>query len=207
MDKEIANSLFGYFKTLYNVNIMLIKLYGSDPYVNCSSDEYDILDLIRELPRIIPYEFSSKTQCLELQNRNGLLEFAPNIPYLYTDYKSILDNCHDFLDTVRLVRNKYEHIMHNVEYRSSCGNSASFSYHFCIEGKSKIISSEDLTNLVKMLNCLFNKMQKDVIDWAINNNATNYPYYNKLLRFQFNDFNTLYESHLLNVFGKTMYDF
>lgn len=60
MTKEIANALFGYFETLYNLNQKLVKLCGIDVINDFESGEKDILDMIQDVPRIIPYSLNKK---------------------------------------------------------------------------------------------------------------------------------------------------
>ena len=54
MTVEIANALFGYLETLYNLNQKLVKLCGIDVIDDFESGEKEILDIIQDVPRIIP---------------------------------------------------------------------------------------------------------------------------------------------------------
>ena len=60
MTKEIANALFGYLETLYNLNQKLVKLCGIDVINDFESGEKDILDMIQDVPRIIPCSLNRK---------------------------------------------------------------------------------------------------------------------------------------------------
>ena len=60
MTVEIANALFGYLETLYNLNQKLVKLCGIDVIDDFESGEKEILDIIQDVPRIIPYSFNKK---------------------------------------------------------------------------------------------------------------------------------------------------
>ena len=131
MTIEIANALFGYLETLYNLNQKLVKLCGIDVIDDFESGEKDILDMIQDVPRIIPYSFNKKIQKLEFKERDGLLEYQDNILYLKDDYEQILLENYDFLDKIRKIRNKYEHKMHGVKHKSSGSGSLSlFDYTF-----------------------------------------------------------------------------
>lgn len=79
MNIEIANALFGYLETLYNLNQKLIKLCGIDVINDFEIGEKDMLDMIQDVPRIIPYSFNKKTQKLEFKERDGLLEYQDSI--------------------------------------------------------------------------------------------------------------------------------
>ncbi len=109
MTKEIANALFGYLETLYNLNQKLVKLCGIDVIDDFESGEKDILDMIQDVPRIIPYSLNRKTKKLEFKESDGLLEYQTSILYLKDDYEQILSENYDFLDNIRKIRNKYEH--------------------------------------------------------------------------------------------------
>lgn len=98
--KEIANALFGYLETLYNLNQKLVKLCGIDVIDDFESGEKDILDMIQDVPRIIPYSLNRKTKKLELKESNGLLEYQDSILYLKDDYEQILSENYDFLDNI-----------------------------------------------------------------------------------------------------------
>ena len=49
MTIEIANALFGYLETLYNLNQKLVKLCGIDVIDDFESGEKDILDMIQDV--------------------------------------------------------------------------------------------------------------------------------------------------------------
>ena len=106
MTIEIANALFGYLETLYNLNQKLVKLCGIDVIDDFEGGEKDILDIIQDVPRIIPYSFNKKTKKLEFKDRDGLLEYQDSILYLKDDYDRILSENYDFLDKIRKIRNK-----------------------------------------------------------------------------------------------------
>ena len=61
MNIIIANALFGYLKTLYEMNQTLIKLCGTDIIDDLESGKMDVLNIIQNVPRIIPYEYDIVT--------------------------------------------------------------------------------------------------------------------------------------------------
>lgn len=131
MNVKIANALFGYFETLYYINQKLIKLCGVD-VTNCfETSEYEILDIIQNIPRIIPYCWNYEKKQLEYKKSNGLLEFSDNISYLKSEYDEILSNNYNFLNDIRLIRNKYQHKMHDINHKSSGSGSMNlFDFSF-----------------------------------------------------------------------------
>ena len=83
MNIKIANSISGYIETLNEINIKLIKICGTNiGYQTISEYKKDILDIIQNIPRLIPYTYSLKNDILELQENDGLLEYSNEIKYL-----------------------------------------------------------------------------------------------------------------------------
>ena len=205
---EIANALFGYLETLYNLNQKLVKLCGIDVIDDFESGEKEILDIIQDVPRIIPYSFNKKTQTLILKDRDGLLEYKDNISYLKEDYEKILSDNYEFLDKIRKIRNKYEHKMHGVKHKSSGSGSFSlFDYTFMVGDESMKITAGSFIKLVKSLNNLFSKIVLDISKYAYENKKEDYLYYRRITRFDFKDFNKIYDNDILRIVGKIMKKF
>lgn len=208
MTIEIANALFGYLETLYNLNQKLVKLCGIDVIDDFEGGEKDILDIIQDVPRIIPYSFNKKTKKIEFKDRDGLLEYQDSILYLKDDYDRILSENYDFLDKIRKIRNKYEHKMHGVKHKSSGSGSLSlFDYTFMVENESIEITAGAFIKLVKSVNCLFSKIVCDISKFAYENHKEDYLYYRRITRFDFTDFNKIYDNDILRIVGKIMKKF
>lgn len=208
MTVEIANALFGYLETLYNLNQKLVKLCGIDVIDDFESGEKEILDIIQDVPRIIPYSFNKKTQTLILKDRDGLLEYKDNISYLKEDYEKILSDNYEFLDKIRKIRNKYEHKMHGVKHKSSGSGSFSlFDYTFMVGDESMKITAGSFIKLVKSLNNLFSKIVLDISKYAYENKKEDYLYYRRITRFDFKNFNKIYDNDILKIVGKIMKKF
>ena len=205
---EIANALFGYLETLYNLNQKLVKLCGIDVIDDFESGEKEILDIIQDVPRIIPYSFNKKTQTLILKDRDGLLEYKDNISYLKEDYEKILSDNYEFLDKIRKIRNKYEHKMHGVKHKSSGSGSFSlFDYTFMVGDESMEITAGSFIKLIKSVNNLFSKIVLDISKYAYENKKEDYLYYRRITRFDFKDFNKIYDNDILRIVGKIMKKF
>lgn len=87
-----------------------------------------------------------------------------------------------------------------------------FAYAFLVvlnKDKKELLSitSTEFIALIKKLNELFSKLQKDVILYAQENNKTEYQYYKTISRFDFNDFNKIYDSEILHIIGNVMREF
>ena len=205
---EIANALFGYLETLYNLNQKLVKLCGIDVIDDFESGEKEILDIIQDVPRIIPYSFNKKTQTLILKDRDGLLEYKDNISYLKEDYEKILSDNYEFLDKIRKIRNKYEHKMHGVKHKSSGSGSFSlFDYTFMVGDESMEITAGSFIKLIKSVNNLFSKIVLDISKYAYENKKEDYLYYRRITGFDFKDFNKIYDNDILRIVGKIMKKF
>lgn len=213
MTLETANSLFGYFEILYRINRNLLLLCGTTLQNIDFSNDVKVLDIVQDIPRIIPFEYVKKQEKLMLVDRNGLLEFDSEIGYLKTDYCKILNNNYEFLDKIRKIRNKCEHRMHSVVTHTITSSPGDwFAYAFLVvlnKDKKELLSvtSTEFIALIKKLNELFSKLQKDVILYAQENNKTEYQYYKTISRFDFNDFNKIYDSEILHVIGNVMREF
>ena len=195
MTIETTNALFGYLETLYNLNQKLVKLCGINVIDDFDGGEKDILDIIQDIPRIVPYSFNKKKQKLELKCKDGLLEYSNNILYLINDYENILEKNYDFLDNIRKIRNKYEHKMHGVIHTESGSGSLSlFDYTFLVE-------------LIKSINILFSKLVDDISIFVYENKKNDYPYYRKITSFDFKNFNIIYDNDILRIVGKIMRKF
>lgn len=208
MTVEIANALSGYIEVLYLLNQKLIKLCGTDVIDKYEFSHKEILDIIQDIPRIIPYEYNKKKHILELSTKNGLLEYKEDIYYLEKMYLDILNNNYNFLDSIRKIRNKYEHKMHDVKRKSSgSGTTSYFDFGFEVSGKTITVEAQDFIKVIKKLNILFSLIVKEIIKYSNENGKTDYPYYRRLNRFDFEEFNKIYDSNLLRIFGKLMLDF
>ena len=208
MTVEIANALFGYLETLYNLNQKLVKLCGIDVIDDFESGEKEILDIIQDVPRIIPYSFNKKTQTLILKDRDGLLEYKDNISYLKEDYEKILSDNYEFLDKIRKIRNKYEHKMHGVKHKSSGSGSFSlFDYTFMVGDESMEITAGSFIKLIKSVNNLFSKIVLDISKYSYENKKEDYLYYRRITRFDFKNFNKIYDNDILKIVGKIMKKF
>lgn len=212
MTLEIIDALGGYLETLYDLNHKLIKLCGVDTLYPFNKT---ILDIIQDIPRIIPYICYGKNK-LKLENRDGLLEYQDDLPYLKKDYEKILLENHDFLNNIRKIRNKYAHKLHAVQHIGSASSPASpFSYTFKIEDKDKNKDENGITlaagqfiKLIKALNNLFSKIVFDIRTFADGENKIKNPlYYIRITRFNFADFNKIYDDNLLTIIGQIMKDF
>lgn len=207
VNRVIAQSLIGYVETLYNLNTNLIKLCGADVFdeVNNSleNDEKRILDVIADIPRLIPYKCNKISEELELSTTDGLMEFKENLFFLEARYKSILKKHIKALDKIREIRNKYEHKMHAIKLSSAgSGSNVLFDVTFKIGDNYINIGTSELIDLTKDLNDLFDEILLLVEDYAFRERRSEHLYYKRLLRICFKDINEIYRSGLVKIIGK-----
>ncbi len=209
MNREIANAMSGYFETLYIMNQNLIRLCGAEIfYYRFSEFEKLTLDIVQDIPRLIPYSYDNKKQDLMIDNNNGLLEYQTEIPYIKDDYQTILNIHKETLNKIRKIRNKYEHKMHDVKYQSSgTGTMSLFDIEFKVNDEFIRIYAGELIKVIKQINILFSKIAQEISNYAFNSGKTGYAYYERISRFDFKDFNEIYESDILRKIGKIMNKF
>ena len=212
MTVEIASALRLYFETLYNLNRNLIKCCGLDAFDLHLNYKKPLYDIIEDIPKLMPYAVNKTTREQIISERNGLLEFSSDLPFLNTDYEKILVSNYSFLNKIRLIRNKLEHRMHGVKMRStSNGSSFLFEVSYEVEAEGGIeeitLTAEEFIKFVKQLNDLFSKLQKNLSSYVYENDKEDSLYYEKLLRFDFSNFNKIYDSDLLRIFGRTLFPF
>ena len=208
MNREIANSMLGYLETLYNCNKNIIKLCGLDIMYGQYNYTNIILSIIQDIPRLIPYCYNNENNSLEVSDKDGLIEFNSELNDIKTKYEEILKKNNCSLDKIRKIRNKYEHKMHNIKEKGNgSGTSTLFDFTFDVNGEQLDICAFEIINIFKELNILYSRIVEDIKKYAVNNNLTEYRYYQRICRFDFNDFNDIYDSKLINKIGKIMDNF
>lgn len=208
MDVNIANSVGGYLETLYDVNVKLIKLCGMDIMSSYEKDERLVLDIIQDIFRLFPYRFDKRNKILKLDNNGGLLEFSDTFNFLENDFSDILKNNYEFLDSIRQIRNKYEHKMHEVKIvGEGDGTFSLFDFDFVVGEIHITLYARNFIAILTQLNAVYSKIQRDVSFFAQENDKTEYVYYRRLTRLDFNDFSKIYNDNNLRLIGKLMHKF
>lgn len=209
MTPKSTNALSGYFETLYNLNRDLITLCGLDVIDNSGQYEVYIKNVLQAVPRLVPYVYDKGNEKYVIDSRNGLLEFSDQLPFLKDRYETILQNHLCFLTKVKKIRNKYEHKMHGARLVAGGSISGRATFDMTYEvGEQKIdLTADEFIRFTKDINVLFSDIQKEVDRYAFESNKSDYLYYRRLLRYDFCDFNKLFESPVLHLFGKALFPF
>ena len=140
--------------------------------------------------------------------KDGLMEFSKEISFLKDDYEQILQQHYCFLEKIKKIRNKLEHQLHGVRKIASMSGSLSLvCFTYLIEETDITIAAKEMISLVKELNIMFAKIQHLADCFACENGLNDHPYYWKLVRCNFLEFNKIYESNLIRTFGRTMLPF
>ena len=119
MTIAIANALFRYFETLYNLNRNVVALCGSNVFDQMSEVERRVDEVVMSIPRLIPYSFNKKISDYEISATDGLMVFSNDLPFLSTDYENIFQKHKGCLVKAKKIRNKLEHEMHGAHIVSS----------------------------------------------------------------------------------------
>lgn len=208
MTVEAANALYRYFEALYELNQNIIILCGVDVLDNDGQYEKQIETVIHLVPKLVPYVYDKKKHIYRIECGDGLLEFSDEMPFLQTDYQNILQNHAEFLGHIKAIRNKLEHSMHGARVIvSASGSGCWFEITYEVAKKTHQITSNELIAFVKELNIVFSKIQKLIDRFADEQQESSHPYYRRLVKYTFQDFNQIYESDLLRIFGKSLLPF
>ncbi len=203
MNVEIINSIYKYIEVLFENNQRLVKLFGINALSSITNGSKDILNLIQDIPRLIPYSYCEKEDKLYLENDDGLLQYKKNIPNLKKNYQKIIDENKECLKKIKKIRNKYEHILHNVRMESCFkSNNNWFEYGFVIKSKEYHINSKELIKVFHELNILYDNLIKILLEYVYKNDLNNT--YGFLKRIDLLGFNRLYDSDLLYEAGKAI---
>lgn len=208
MNVVIANAVFGYFEALYDLNRNLIMCCGLDVINNSGQYEKPMNEIIQDIPRLIPYAYNKSLEKYEIK-KEGLLEFADELSFLEKEYNDILCKNYVFLSDVKKIRNKLEHNMHGTRLTGSMSSSGLklFDLNYKVEEEEITLRGEQFVCCVKQLNSLFSMIQKLIVKFAAQNDEMNHPYYRRLIRYPFSDFNPIYDSTLLKSIGQALFPF
>lgn len=208
MTIEVANSLYRYFKGLYELNQHIIALCGADVVEDDNSYDVQFENIIHLVPKLIPYKYDPKKEKYVIEQNDGLLEFTKELPFLKEDYEHTLENHYTFLKNIKSIRNKLEHKMHGTKVQAlGNGTLRLFEIIYTINKHNIRITAEELLSFIKEINIIFSKIQMQVVQFAQKEDKYSYPYYKRLTRFYFKDFNHLYKSDLLKLFSKILLPF
>lgn len=203
-----ANALFRYFETLYSLNQNVIVLCGTDVFDHKGEQERRIDEVIMAVPRLVPYGFNRKTGVYEIEKADGLMKFSDDISFLSADYESILQKHKDFLEKTKKVRNKLEHEMHGARIvAASSGTTSMFSVTYEVAEDEIDVDAAEFIEFIKDLNLLFSKIQGLVHQSAREHGYRDHPYYHRLVRYDYADFNKIFDSNLLRILGKALLPF
>lgn len=207
---EFVKSFYSYYEVLYSCNQKLLQLVGVDAINHSRNDKLLMLEIIDNIPRLIPYVYDKNKDDLVISPKDGLMEFANKKPLLDKKYNDILNNYKNLLKKIKDIRNKFEHKLHDVKVtRRSSGSIESFTIEFSIDkGSNNIeINCDDLVNLFKVLNSLFDDVSEECGKYSLSHNKTNILYDCKYTSLHFKDFNEIYDSGLKKKIGRIMNDF
>ena len=212
MNQEFIYSTNDYFYTLYKCNQKLVKLCGADAIRNMIESKKIILEIIDDIPKIFPVSSDIKNNILVISSKNGLMRMENQVSYLRTDFEQLLSKHYTLIDNIKKIRNNYEHEMHNIKLvGASSGNNTSFTIELnnIKDNKDNIIriSTNQLIDIFKELNTIYSKLVQDIETETYKKKDLICPFNEKIERFDFKDFNIIYDSDICKVVGKLQYEF
>lgn len=208
MTREVANALYRYFEALYDLNRNIIFLCGADIFDSSEQYKKYVEEIIGTIPRLIPYKYYHDAQEYRINADDGLLEFSNEITFLSDDYETILEKHHDVLVKIKKIRNKIEHKMHAPTIVAAGSNSFSLlDVTYEINDEEFDLNIHKFIAVVKDMNAMFSKIQKEIDYFSFTQGKSEHPYYRRLIRYDFCQFNKIYESELLRTIGEMLAPF
>lgn len=198
-----------YFLILYDTNKKVIRLSSLD----ACGDEFIIenlfMEIVQNICRLVPYyKLKDKEKVYLSTQKEGILSFKKDITYLENEYKELFKNNYDTFLRVKKIRNKVEHSVHEVKFNCCYSGSTSLpEIGFKIKKQTIMIKTEELVEILKSLNDLFEKLVCDMKNIAFQFGETDHPYIEKYTKFSFKRFNGILNSNLLKDIGRIMMDF
>ena len=123
-------------------------------------------------------------------------------------YETILEKRHDVLVKIKKIRNKIEHKMHAPTFVAAGSNSFSLlDVTYEINDEEFDLNIHEFIAVVKDMNAMFSKIQKEIDYFSFTQGKSEHPYYTRLIRYDFCQFNKIYESELLRTIGEMLAPF
>ena len=69
------------------------------------------------------------------------------------------------------------------------------------------LTASEIIRFTKDINCTFSRIQKLIDTFAYENGKSDHPYYRRLIRYDFCDFNKILDSDILPIVGKSLFPF
>ena len=208
MNRKIANALYGYFESLYNLNRNIITLCGASFAENYGRFESVVNDSVFAIPRLVPYAFDKSSMQYYIDKNDGLMEYAGEIDFLESDYNDILENHLDFLRKIKQIRNKLEHRMHAAELTSTgSGSILLFEFVYRVKDEEFYIRAGEMIRFTMQMNEMFSRIQELLQQYMYEEGKQYYVYYNRLVRYDFAYFNLVYKSDLIRKVGGMLLPF
>ena len=90
---------------------------------------------------------------------------------------------------------------------SGSGATSLFDIEFKVNDEFIRIYTGELIKLIKDINILFSKIAQEIGNFVYQERKEGYAYYERISRFDFKDFNDIYECNILRKIGKVMNKF
>lgn len=210
-----VNGISYYCRLLYKTNQNLIKLSDLNANSQCEASEAEdlIYQICETINILIPFKICDNNNSISLENDAryyGILNFEKDLSFLHEELEMLINANKESLFNIKRIRNKREHEAFNILAKSFySGKDLLIIVNFKYKDKMYRIDCEEIINIIKNLNIIFDKIINELKLFAkcyCENYHTN-PYFNKYCNLEFERFNNIYNSNILKDCGRAMINF
>ncbi|MDY0214023.1 MAG: hypothetical protein RBS24_00630 [Bacilli bacterium] len=195
---KFVNSQYIYFKTLSDINKDLIRICNYQ-HTTIFENAIILVNIVNDLFQIIPLSAHDKYGLKIIEDEAILLFDEINIK---DKIKSLVDDNYDALIDLKYMRNKNQHMMHEIKNNSAMGGSDLPEFEFQILDNHITIKVNNLIKIVHELNIIFNDITKHLKE-IYSTYKYQSLYLENLISIDFLNYNKVYDSNDLQYFSLT----
>ena len=192
-DKIWLEGIYPYFRILKKINELLIQLKNDNIEIEAIED--DFLELSSEMLRLLPYklDYDEGTICgIDVIGENGILLLDKYFGFIKINYDKITKEYFTELSQIIIIRNKYIHEPHNI--KCVCFTFGKNDSYACFKYKNKSfsINTNKLTNIIKDINDVFQKIKIKFLNEIekLESKDKDHPYIINIITNYFDNYNS-----------------
>lgn len=205
MNENIQNAVYPYFNVLNELNKELLIMCGLNAYDSPLRIDQLFYSVMSMIYRLVPFK---KNEKLVINPNDGLLDFKTDFVWLEAEFISLLDSHYCVIDSIRMIRNKFEHKMHDGRSTSYLsGTDLLFSVDFEVEDNKTKINLHDLIDITKKLNIIYGRIMLELKS-SIDAKVLTGPYFERLFKRNFNHYTEIFNLNYktLQIIGRIFVD-